>query len=206
MRHVLLILGSFVLSHSALGCGGSIAAVGEPERIADAPPEKKPTKATASSAAEESEPVPTCSSVPTPVTGTASCDVAREHLEVEAVALEWDDANAAGHAGSMATLTIRYRNTAANSEIHYPSVSLFSSDARVKTSTEEHGDPFVHPDLYMIAECSTQVGGLQRVHVVDDVPSGTRIDLRVEPAVATGNGIGSCDDTLKKSRYTFVIP
>lgn len=58
----------------------------------------------------------------------------------------------------------------------------------------------------MIAERSSQASAFQSVHVVEDVPSGTRIVLRLEPAVATGDGSDSCGDTLKKSVYTFVVP
>lgn len=207
MRNVLFRLGLFVVCLSALGCGGGVADVSEPERIREATPARKPANGpSASPSTEESGPAPTCSPVPVPVTGTDSCAVAREHLDVEGVALEWRDPGTAGRVGSTASFTIRYRNTAANSGIHYPGVRVFSSDPRVKTGTEEHGDPAVHPDYYMIAECSTQASAFQSVHVVQEVPSGTRIDLRLEPAVATGDGIDSCGDTLKKSTFSFAVP
>jgi len=58
----------------------------------------------------------------------------------------------------------------------------------------------------MIATCSTQETSHQGIHVVGDVASGTRISVRIEPAVATGSGIDSCGDTLKTSTFDIVVP
>lgn len=191
------------------GCGGSVADVPDPADLAPvaqpAMPPEAAVNAPAASAPDDGPP-PACTPVPEPVRGTNSCAVARDHLRVDGVAVAWSDPANAGRAGSKGTLKIRYRNSAANSGIHYPGARVFSSDARVRTGTEDHGDPFVHADFYMISECSTQFSEHEDVRVLEDVPSGTQITLRIEPAVATGDGIESCDDALAKTMFAFVVP
>ena len=193
------------------GCGGSVAGVDGTAGAEQAPsalpttPPGTPANASAALPADDSPP-PSCAPVPEPVTGTDSCAVARDHLQVDGVSVTWIDAGNAGRAGSRATFKIRYRNSASNSGIHYPGVRVFSADRRVRTGTEDHGDPFVHPDFYMIAECSTQFSEHAGVRVLEDIPSGTQIVLRIEPAVATGNGIDSCGDTLQTTVFAFVVP
>ena len=149
-------------------CGGSVASVDGPSTddtpVTATPPRNAPALAQGPAPISDEgttspSPAPapaTCTTHPSPVSGTASCEVARDLLYVDVIAVGWRDGAAPWKAGSIGELTIRYRNMAANSGIHYPGVAVASSDARLRTDTEKHGDPYVHPDFYMIAECSAQ--------------------------------------------------
>lgn len=197
---------SFVLV-AAAACGGSSVdqTSSDPPSSRSEPPRPTPPSVDVPPAAPGNAPTPaTCTPHPSPVQGTSSCEVARDRLLVDAVGVEWIQGTA-WKAGAVGKLKIRYRNMASNSGIHYPGVEIASSDMRVRTETEEHADGFIHPDFYMIPACSTEeIAHAFKVNA--DLAPGAKITFTLRPAVATGDGIGSCEDTLRKSAFDVVVP
>lgn len=102
-------------------------------------------------------------------------------------------------------LDMRFRNEASNSEIHYPGVSVLSPDSRVDTDAETHADGHVHPDLYMIASCTTEPV-THAFTVRETLPSRTTVRFVLSPVVATGNEISSCDGTLRAATFDVLVP
>lgn len=204
-----------LLSSVAAACGGSVDQVTPPEpdrspaRAISPTPGSPPATNESAPSTPDASPTPplACESQPDPGAprGTASCDVARTSLFVDVTGVTWDPPADAWKPGAKARVAIRYRNTSATRGIHYPGVLIHSSDPRIVTGTEAHGDGIVRPDFYMVPSCSDNDATHSFV-VESAVPSGTRITLEIAPAVATGDDISSCGDTLRKSTFTVIAP
>ena len=209
MDFALLLAASLLLS----GCGGSVE-----------PPSPGPgtTPATTSRAPGEL-PVETTSSdgTPTPANpatqvchvrpqqtarGLDSCDVARESMTLEISGITWADAALAWKQGGRAWLEVRYRNASEADPIEYPGAVVTSSDSRAQTDSEAHGDPIVHPDLYVLSPCMVYDSRDHGFTLLSAVPSGTKLTFTVSAAVADGNGISSCNGTLSRTSASFVAP
>lgn len=195
---------------SLAGCSGSIDTVDVPASTTPAagptPPVAGPgASAPATPGRPSPLPAEACRATPTPVKGTGSCEVARDMFVVEPVGIRWSGTVAPWKAGAAGILDVRFRNEASNSAIHYPGVSISSRDARVAADAETHADGFIHPDRYMIAACTTEAVS-HAFEVRADVPSGAQVRFVLTPAVATGNGISSCDGTLRSSSFGVVVP
>lgn len=119
--------------------------------------------------------------------------------------MRWRSPTDAWKAGATGFLDMRFRNEASNSAIHYPGVSIASPDARVDTDAETHDDGAVHPDLYMIAQCTTEPV-THPFTVKEALPSGAKIQFVLTPVVATGNDISSCGGTLAKVTFEATVP
>lgn len=189
-------------------CGGSVSAVGDQAPPGELPP--SPNGGASPGQADVAKtpaalPANVCRAQPVPVTGTASCAVARDAFVIEVVGVRWSGKVPAWKAGATGVLEMRFKNEASNSAIHYPGVSIFSPDERVAADAETHADGAVHPDRYAIASCTTEEVG-HNFEVRTDVPSGTTVRFELTPAVATGNDISSCDGTLRTLSFDVVVP
>lgn len=206
LRFLLLAATTSILA----SCGGSLGGVDEPTQPPVDPATPRAPNASSDEAASPPSvraPLPSeaCRTQPVPVKGTASCDVARDAFVVEAIAVRWSNPDQAWRSGAVGTLQMRFRNEASNSAIHYPGVSVLSPDARVDTDAETHADGYVHPDLYMIASCTTEPVA-HAFTVRETLPSGTTVRFVLSPVVATGDGIASCGGTLRSSTFDVVVP
>ena len=138
--------------------------------------------------------------------GLDSCDVAHESMTLEVTGIAWADPALAWRQGGHARLEIRYQNTSEADPIEYPGAVVTSSDERVQTDSEAHGDPIVHPDLYVLSPCMAYDSRDHGFTLLSAVPSGTKLTFTVSAAVADGNGVSSCNATLPTAVASFVAP
>lgn len=140
------------------------------------------------------------------VTGLDSCVVARQSMTLEVMGIAWADPALAWRQGGHAWLEIRYQNASDADPIEYPGAVVTSSDPRAQTDSEAHGDPVVHPDLYALSPCMVYDSRDHSFTLRSGVPTGTKLTFTVSAAVADGNGISSCSDTLPTTVASFVAP
>jgi hypothetical protein len=198
-------LSPLALCLSLVACGGNIEPVptAQPATDTAGQPAKPPTDEASTIAPP---PLRECAPVPEPVRGIDSCNVARDHLYIDAMSLVWSDPSRAWKAGATAQMTLRYQNTASNSDLHYPGVTVVISDERVRPfSYGEDRTSTVTTDFYMIPECAAQEAGDHELRVSEDIPSGTRITLSFEPSVASRTD-GSCEGMLQSTQLVLVVP
>ena len=127
-------------------------------------------------------------------------------FQVDVLGLTWVDPSLAWKVGGRARFDVRYTNTSETHAIHYPGMLVASSDPRAETDTEAHGDGVVHPDLYALAACTVSMSHDHGFSVLSEIAPGTQLTFTMSPAVATGNSISSCDDTLAKRSFTLTAP
>lgn len=127
-------------------------------------------------------------------------------MTVDVTGITWLDPALAWKAGGRARLGVRYRNLSETFAIHYPGLTVASSDARAQTETEAHGDPIVHPDLYALSACMVYDSHDHGFTLLSAVPSGTKLTFTLTPAVAADHDISSCEGTLPKTVASFTVP
>lgn len=205
LRSLGLSLPFFILA----SCGGTVAAptgeatppAGDRSPVGTRAPEEE-----APSVTPAPRPAPSCQTRPGGTSGIASCAVAKESLVVEPLGIRWTS-GAPWEAGARGVVRIRYSNDSPTDAIHYPSLALSSSDARVEGASGKHlaEDGYFHPDFYALLSCAREETG-HAFDVQQTVPSGTTIRFNLAVAVATGNGISSCGGTLAPTHFDVLVP
>lgn len=124
-------------------------------------------------------------------------------MTIDVTGITWRDPALAWKKGGEAIFVIRYENHSETAGVAYPGIRITSSDPR---ALADSGATIVEPDLYALSPCMVHESRDHHFALLADLPSGAPLTFTLAPAVATGEDIGTCGDTLSTTTFGVTVP